>query len=230
MTKVDIKTQLLEAALAHVPFDGWSEATFQAALRDADVDAALARTLCPRGAVDLAIAYHKAGDSAMVARFQTEDISALRYSEKIAALVRFRLEAVQDKEVVRRGMTLFSLPQYASEGSKLVWGTSGLIWETLGDTSDDINWYTKRMTLSAVYGSTVLFWLGDESEDHSATWAFLERRIADVMSIEKFKASVRDNKLLSGVLSGPMALLSRIKAPVNSGDEMPGMPDRRGGD
>jgi len=222
MTERDIKTQLLEAAVMHVPFDGWSEATFQAAIRDADVDPALARVLCPRGAVDLAIAYHKAGDAAMVARFQSEDISALRYSEKIAALVRFRLQAVTEKDLVRRGMTLFSLPQYATDGSKLIWATAGLIWETLGDTSDDINWYTKRMTLSAVYGSTVLFWLGDDSEDHNATWEFLDRRIADVMSFEKLKASVRDNRLLSGLLSGPLAVLGRVKAPTNTGAGMPG--------
>lgn len=222
MTKVDIKGDLLDAAVIHVPFDGWSDATWKAAIRDADVDPALARALCPRGALDLAIAFHQRGDRAMVARAKTEDMGALRYSEKIAALVRFRLQAVEDKDVVRRGMTLFSLPQHASEGSKLIWGTSGLIWETLGDTSDDINWYTKRATLSAVYGSTVLFWLGDDSDGHQATWDFLDRRIDDVMSIEKFKASVRDNKLLSGLLAGPMALLGRVKAPVNTGAGMPG--------
>ena len=222
MTKVDIKGDLLDAAVIHVPFDGWSDATWRSAIRDADVDSVLARALCPRGALDLAIAFHQRGDRAMVARAKTEDMGALRYSEKIAALVRFRLQAVEDKDVVRRGMTLFSLPQYASEGSKLIWGTSGLIWETLGDTSDDINWYTKRATLSAVYGSTVLFWLGDDSDDHQATWEFLDRRINDVMSIEKFKASVRDNKVLSGLLAGPMALLGRVKAPVNTGAGMPG--------
>ncbi|MDQ7070422.1 MAG: COQ9 family protein [Rhodobacterales bacterium] len=222
MTKVDIKGDLLDAAVIHVPFDGWSDATWRSAIRDADVDPVLARALCPRGALDLAIAFHQRGDRAMVARAKTEDMGALRYSEKIAALVRFRLQAVEDKDVVRRGMTLFSLPQYASEGSKLIWGTSGLIWETLGDTSDDINWYTKRATLSAVYGSTVLFWLGDDSDDHQATWEFLDRRINDVMSIEKFKASVRDNKVLSGLLAGPMALLGRVKAPVNTGAGMPG--------
>jgi ubiquinone biosynthesis protein COQ9 len=186
------------------------------------IDATLARALCPRGAFDLAIAFHQRGDRAMVTRAETEDMSALRYSEKIAALVRFRLQAVDDKDLVRRGMTLFSLPQHAYESSKLIWGTSGLIWETLGDTSDDINWYTKRATLSAVYGSTVLFWLGDDSYDHMATWEFLDRRIADVMSFEKFKASVRGNKVLSGLLAGPLAILGRVKAPANTGAGMPG--------
>ena len=63
--------------------------------------------------------------------------------------------------MVRRGTTLFALPHHAAEGAKLIWGTADAIWTALGDTSDDVNWYTKRATLSAVYGSVVLFWLGE---------------------------------------------------------------------
>ena len=64
------------------------------------------------------------------------------------------------------------------------------IWEALGDTSDDLNWYTKRSTLSGVYSSTVLYWLGDDSTGSRGTWEFLDRRIDDVMQIEKFKAEL----------------------------------------
>ena len=52
----DPKEKLLQAALAHVPFDGWSESTFKAAVADSDVDPTLANAVCPRGAVDLAVA------------------------------------------------------------------------------------------------------------------------------------------------------------------------------
>lgn len=222
MTSIDIKGQLLDAALGHVSFDGWSEATFKAAMQDADIEEGVARALCPRGAVDLAVAYHQLGDRLMVDRAAAEEMSALRYSEKIAALVRFRLETADNKDLVRRGMTLFSLPQYAAEGSSLIWATCGLMWDTLGDTSQDVNWYTKRATLSAVYGATILYWLGDESDGHKDTWDFLDRRIGDVMQIEKIKASVRENKILSGLLAGPMAMLGRVKAPQNNRAGMPG--------
>ena len=37
--------RLVDAALPHVAFDGWSEATFRAAIRDSEVDATTARTL-----------------------------------------------------------------------------------------------------------------------------------------------------------------------------------------
>lgn len=222
------KDALLDAALLHVAFDGWSETTFKAAVADAQADMAMARAVCPRGAVDLALAYHARGDAAMVARLKSDDLPE-RFSDKIAAGVRFRIEAVSDKEAVRRGTTLFALPMHAADGAKAIWGTADKIWDTLGDTSEDVNWYTKRATLSGVYSATVLYWLGDDSAGNQATWAFLDRRIADVMQIEKVKAQVRDNKVLSGLLSGPNWLLGQIKAPPRAPNpDLPGMWSGRG--
>ena len=219
----DPKAKLLKAALAHVPFDGWSEATFDAAVSDTQIDATLARSVCRRGAVDLAVAYHLDGDAQMLARLADEDLSALRFRDRIARAVQLRFEAVTDKEIVRRGAVLFALPHYAPDGARLVWGTSDAIWTALGDTSGDVNWYTKRATLSGVYSSTVLFWLGDTSEGHVNTWAFLDRRIDNVMQIEKLKAQVRDSPTLSKLMAGPNWLLGQIKAPARfDGADLPG--------
>ncbi|MGC3938889.1 COQ9 family protein [Roseobacter sp. EG26] len=208
------KSQLLEAALLHVPFDGWSEATFKAAIRETATAPAVARAVCPRGAIDLAIAFHHRGDEAMLERLNSEDMSEMKFREKIAAAVRFRLEAVSDKEAVRRGTTLFALPIYAADGAKLIWGTADKIWDALGDTSDDVNWYTKRATLGGVYSATVLYWLGDDSPEATATWEFLDRRIEDVMQIEKLKARVRQSPALTRLMTGPNWILSHIKAPA----------------
>ncbi len=218
MTDLD---RLLDAALLHVPFDGWSADTFAAATRDSGVDPTVARAICPRGAVDLAVAYHRRGDAAMTARLRDADLAAMRYSDRVAFAIRARLEAASDKEAVRRGSTLFALPQYAADGARLIWGTADAIWTALGDTSTDINWYTKRATLSAVYGACALYWLGDQSEGHQATWDFIERRIADVMQIEKVKGQLRENKLFSALMVGPNMILSKVRAPTPRPD-MPG--------
>jgi ubiquinone biosynthesis protein COQ9 len=212
---------ILEAALAHVPFDGWSDMTFRAAVADAGVEPGLARALFPRGAVDLALAFHARGDAAMIERLASTDLSALRFRERIAAAVRYRLEAVPDREAVRRGTTLFALPMHAADGARAVWGTADAIWTALGDTSADINWYTKRATLSGVYGATVLYWLGDDSPGHQATWDFLDRRIDDVMQVEKVKAAVMENPVAKAVLTGPKLLMDRIRPP-RVPDDLPG--------
>jgi len=222
MQQDDIKDRLLDAALNHVVFDGWSEATFNAAVAEAGIDPALARALCPRGAVDLALAFHARGDAMMLELLGAAHLDGMRFRDRIALAVRFRLEAVPDREAVRRGVALFALPQYAADGARAIWGTCDLIWNTLGDTSRDVNWYTKRATLSAVYSSTVLYWLGDDSPGHEATWAFLDRRIDGVMQFEGFKAKVRKNPLLKPLLVGPEWLASQIHAPKDARDDLPG--------
>lgn len=157
----------------------------------------------------------------MAARMAETDLSKLRYSERVVAAIRSRLEAASDKEVVRRGTALFALPTHAADGARAIWGTADAIWTALGDTSRDLNWYTKRATLAGVYASTVLFWLGDESMGHEATWAFLDRRIKDVMRIEKVKAAFRNNPIGKALLAGPMKVLERVKAP-GPRDDLPG--------
>lgn len=213
VTYATAKSDLLAAALVHVPFDGWSESTFQEAIRDTGIDSTVARAVCPRGAVDLAVAFHHSGDDRMLERIAETDMSGMKFRDKVATAVWLRLELIEEKEAVRRGATLFALPMYAADGAKLIWGTSDKIWTALGDTSDDVNWYTKRATLAGVYSSTVLYWLGDSSPDHLATREFLDRRIAEVMQIEKLKAQARQNPVFSKLMSVPNHFLSQIRAP-----------------
>lgn len=214
--------RLVDAALPHVAFDGWSEATLRAAARDAGLSPEEVRRLLPRGAVDLAAAFHRRGDREMVARLAAADLSSLRFRDRVATAVRYRLEAAGDREAVRRAAALFALPHNAPLGAQLIWGTADAIWTALGDTSQDINWYSKRATLSAVYSATVLYWLGDDSPGSTATWDFLDRRIEDVMRIEKLKAQINESPGLKGLAALPARLFERVRAPAPPRDDLPG--------
>jgi ubiquinone biosynthesis protein COQ9 len=213
---------LLDAMLPHVAFDGWSNEAFRAAAQDLAVPLEDAKALCPRGPVDLAILFHTQGDAAMIEALNAADLSQMRFRDKVAHAIQLRLDAVEDKEAVRRGSALFALPHMAPEGSKLIWGTADAIWTALGDTSDDVNWYTKRVTLSAVYGSVVLYWLGDDSLNGDATTAFIDRRIDNVMQIETFKAALNKNPLTKPFVSALGQFTSRIKAPGKPPTDLPG--------
>lgn len=214
------KAQVLQAAVPHVAFDGWSDISLAAAITDSGVTPALAHALYPRGGVDLAVAYHRKGDAAMVEALAARDLTALRFRDKVALAIRLRLEG-SDKELVRRGSALFALPQHAIEGAGLIWATADAMLTALGDASRDLNWYSKRTSLSAVYGATVLYWLGDTSDGHEATWAFLDRRIENVMQFEKVKAGMQKNQGLQALLKGPLKVLERISAPKGAAD-LPG--------
>ena len=212
---------LLDAALPHVAFDGWSEASFRAACQDAGIDPAEARALAPRGALDLAVAYHRRGDRAMVEKLAETDLSGMKFRDKVATALRFRLDAMTDREAVRRASTLFSLPVHAAEGGKLVWETADHVWTALGDESRDGNWYSKRAILSGIWASTVLYWLGDDSLGYADTHAFIDRRIEDVMRFEKLKGQLRGNPLTKPLMQMQDAVFAKMRAPARR-DDVPG--------
>ena len=114
--------RILDAALSHVPFDGWSEATLNAAALDAGVGTDLAQALFPRAGLDLALAYHRRGDARMRIALSERDLTPLRFRDRVALAVRLRLEDA-DREAVRRAAALMALPQNAPEAARALCAT-----------------------------------------------------------------------------------------------------------
>lgn len=209
-----LRRQILDAALPDVAFDGWGRSTLDAAAVAAGHPASMARVAFPRGGVDAAVFLHREGDRALAERLAATSLSDMRIRERVIYAVRLRLEiAGEHREAVRRASSLFALPMHAPDGARMIWETADTIWTGLGDPSDDLNWYTKRAILSSVYGSTALYWLGDESPHFEKTWAFLARRIEGVMQFERVKAAVNKNPLGRVLMTGPNWLASRIRKP-----------------
>lgn len=222
------KRAVIDAALPHVVFDGWTDRTLARAVEDAGIDPGLSRLAFPRGGVDLALGYHHQLDGDVADELASADLAGLRFRDRIAHAIMRRLE-IADREAVRRAAALFALPPYAADGARAVWHTADTIWTALGDTSRDYNWYTKRTTLSAVYSSCALFWLGDTTPGASATRDFVNRRIDDVMRFEELKAAIRKNPVAAALLKGPNRLLDRVKAPDDTApSDLPGSLRRRG--
>ena len=210
----EAREQIVLAALPHVPFDGWTRETLNAAAADAGIDPGLTAQAFPRGGVDLAMGFHRLGDRWLAQDLDGIDLDAMRIRERITHCVRRRIELVAEhREAVRRAAALFALPMRAPDGARAIWETADLIWTQCGDTATDYNWYTKRMILSSVHSATVLFWLGDQDPRYQATWDFLDRRIENVMQFEKVKANVQKNPLARLALWGPSQMLKMVRAP-----------------
>lgn len=188
----ELREPLLRAALTHVPFEGWCDKILTLSAQDLNLDPGLARLAFPGGVVDMIDLLSEQQDQKMLLRCNDDTLRDLKIREKITLLVRTRIEAEQDiREAARNAVTFMALPTNSVCGLKTLYRTVDLMWKAIHDSSTDFNYYSKRLTLSAVYSSTFLYWLNDESEDYAETWAFLDRRIANVMQIEKTKAQVR---------------------------------------
>ena len=184
MTIEETREKLLAAALAHVPFDGWSERALQAGAADLGLDPGLAANAFPGGPAELLAAFSAGIDRDMLVELEARDLKSLKHRERIATGVRTRLELLAPhREAVRRGLSFLAMPKHAALGAKCLYRSVDAIWHAAGDTSTDYNFYTKRMLLAGVYSATLLYWLNDESEDFAASWAFLDRRIGEVVRI-----------------------------------------------
>jgi ubiquinone biosynthesis protein COQ9 len=187
------RDRLLEAALAHVPFDGWSRRSLRSAAADLAMEPGLARRLFPQGGDDLLVHLERWADRQMMAQVDGDALRSLPIRERIARLVRARLEVLTPhREALRRATAARLLPGNALAATASLWHTVDLMWALAGDRADDFSFYTKRSLLAAVWSSTFLFWLDDRSDGLQATWGFLQRRIDNVMQIGKLRSQIED--------------------------------------
>lgn len=188
----EIRAALAPLLPAQAAFDGWTPQAVALAAAQAGVDPDVARLAFKDGAVAMIDAWFRSVDHRMAAAFTAEQLAAMKIRQRITALVWARIEAVApDREALRRALAILAMPQNAGKAAKLGWRAADLMWRLAGDTATDFNHYTKRITLGAVYGSTVLALLDDETPDFAETRAFLDRRIGNVMQFEKMKAGFK---------------------------------------
>lgn len=185
----EIRLGLIGDVAANAAFDGWSDTAVATAAEGRGVDVELARLAFADGPVDMIDTWFAAIDAEMAQRLPPETLAAMKIRERITALVETRLDIVApDREALRRATTILAMPHNVARAVRLGWRAADVMWRMAGDTATDYNHYTKRMTLSAVYASTVAVFLDDESEEFAETRAFLGRRIDGVMRFEKWKA------------------------------------------
>lgn len=189
-----LRRELALAVGENAVFDGWTKAAVDSAAQQLGIDPLQARLAMPKSPSGLIDVYIQEVDRALEAYFTPERLGTMKIREKIRSIVWRRLEIMGPaREAVRRGLAILSMPQNLPLAARIAWRTADRMWRIAGDTSTDFNHYTKRMTLGALYGATLLAWLDDKSEEWSETASFLNRRIDDVMQFEKLKADWRSS-------------------------------------
>jgi ubiquinone biosynthesis protein COQ9 len=193
-------------------FDGWSEAAENSAAGQIGIDPAQARLAFPKDAAHMIEAWIEGVDAAMARHFTPEVVDAMKVRDRIRSMIWFRLETMAPaREAVRKALAILAMPQNVPLALRTGWRSADLMWRLAGDTAADYNHYTKRLTLSGVYTTTLLAWLDDDSEGFAETGAFLDRRLADVMKFEKWKAEWRGNAIRRPSLA---RFLGRLRYPV----------------
>ncbi|HEX4710339.1 COQ9 family protein [Phenylobacterium sp.] len=181
--------RLLDAALEIVPHEGWTSRLAAMAGKACGLSPGETELLLPQGPADLAALLSRRHDARTLEALAAVDPKTLKIRERIARAVEARLAAAAvDEAAVRRWTGFLALPPHMALGAGLAWESADLLWRWAGDTATDENHYSKRALLAGILTGALAIRL---SSGREAALAFTDRRIANVMAFEKWKATTK---------------------------------------
>ena len=185
----ETEQQVLNAALALAPSEGWTPRMAAMAGRACGLSAGETDLLIPHGPADLAALLSRRHDARALTMLEGLDPAAMKVRERIRAAVEARLDAAAaDGRAVWRWTGFLALPWNLELGARLAWESADALWRWAGDTATDENHYSKRLLLAGILTGALAVRF---ASDRDAALAFVDRRIADVMTFEKWKATTR---------------------------------------
>lgn len=75
--------------------------------------------------------------------------------------------------------------------AKVFFHSAADMWSAINDQSSAFTYYSKRITLGIIYGTTLAYSTKDTSDNMVKTKEFLARRIQNALWIEKFKSKIK---------------------------------------
>eukprot|EP00057_Strongylocentrotus_purpuratus_P016131 XP_011670605.1 PREDICTED: ubiquinone biosynthesis protein COQ9, mitochondrial [Strongylocentrotus purpuratus] len=208
----DIQKIVLNTALEFVPIHGWTVQSLSEAAKHEGYPG-VAHGMFPRGGGDLMHHFVKECNSQLAEQLALEASKEVEEAErkKTGAVIRDALQTrlrmiIPYHAQWPEAMCLTARPENIAEHFSNLANLMDTIWYHAGDKSADFNWYTKRLSLAAVYKSTELCFIQDKSPDFEETWTFLDNRLTDFTRFAKFRgemetASSAMNEFMSAAIT-----------------------------
>jgi len=195
----NLHDRLVLAAVRHAASAGWTAAAIRAGAAEVGIDEVEADRILRGGPRALFLAFNDWADARMTEALDAAGAPSAGLGARVEMAVLARLDALEPyRDSIRRGIAFAGFPQNAALGLSCYCRTVDRIWRAAGDRPHDFSFYAKRALLGGILGATVLVWLEDRSEGCTDTRAFLQRRLADVLRIQKLRSGTK--LLFAGLL------------------------------
>lgn len=188
-----IKADFLQKFIQNSLFDGCSEENFKNTVKQLGLELDQHMLLFPQGHYDVIDLWLETLDQELSAKLEATNADQMKIREKISCAVFTRIELIQSQK--NEFMQLYAhlaLPLNKLKLLKSTFKTCGIMWYWAGDTSTDWNYYSKRMLLSYVYLSSLLYWFQNHDTNLDTVKEFIDRRIEEVMQIPKIKSKFQE--------------------------------------
>nr|AII97492.1 BLTX86 [Nephila pilipes] len=185
----DIKLQILKAGLDFVPEHGWSKQSIALGAQSLGLSSS-SHTLIEDGSADLVHYFN------ILCNEKLESYLNEQYSEnKVKIGIQNYIEDASENRLKMivpfvskwpEAMALLISPLQVPTDSKNLLDLVDMIWSLSGDKSLDLTWYSKRLSVAAIYRMCELSLVQDKSPEYTDTFNFLHRRVENVMDASKF--------------------------------------------
>ncbi|KAI8065176.1 COQ9-domain-containing protein [Gongronella butleri] len=178
---------LLHATLKHVPALGWTRQSMAQGAQDLGLSSAMQGVFSggPSGLVDAYLQDCRRQFVQNIEREYSDLVQDPSMTSRVRRLTRLRLKLLEPyaHRWPEALATTTSSPTAVTATLGHLADIVDDIWYFAGDRSPDMNWYTKRASLAAVYSATELYMSQDLSEDYVETYRFLDRRLEDAACV-----------------------------------------------
>jgi ubiquinone biosynthesis protein COQ9 len=184
--------KILPEMLKQAGEEGWNAESYAGVLKKKRVSHEKAAIAFPDGVSSLIGVYFARANEHVSDELTQMDQSEMRIRDKVTSGVRIWFEYLsQNHQASVRALDWCAVhPAEPVPIAEMIWQVADAVWTGTGDTSTGFTYMSKRTILTGVIASTLAVWRRARNDD--AEWsAFLDRRIADVMAFEKFKAGIR---------------------------------------
>ncbi|KAJ1822531.1 Ubiquinone biosynthesis protein coq9, mitochondrial [Coemansia sp. RSA 2599] len=175
----DAELSILDHALTKVPEHGWTKTALIQASRDLGYSSAAHGIAEP-----IALIKHfmdRALDNTLVeVDDQLHELPSDHQQLRLVCRVRLR----QTLPLAGRwpeAAAILAQPQNLPVAMGELARMASEFWYLTGDQATRINWYAKRSGLAAAYLASEMYMCEDRSPGHRDTWAFLDRRLEELM-------------------------------------------------
>ncbi len=169
------------------------EETMELASINCGLDKHHHKLLFQGGLVELLSFLSQLNDDIMLEKL-SHIINPTSVTQKIAIATKIRVKLL-DRIILQKIFNFYINPLHTKNSIKLGFKTCDSIWKYSGDRSADYNYYSKRILLASVYLPSLLYYLGDDSENFESTDLFIQSSLEKIVRIAGLKKKIKLPKI-----------------------------------
>jgi len=187
---------ITEKFIELLPFEGWNSQALEKSTKECGFESSYMNVIYAGGIIEFTNDFIMNCNNLALEKAKEAGLGKLRTTQKVEEIIFQRILTYNivlgGVDNVRKFAGYCATPLNMPASLRNIYGFSGDVWDLLGDKSTDISYYTKRLSLSAIYTKSFLYSLSDKSNKLEQTRKFIQKSIDGLMKINKLKQKIND--------------------------------------